>query len=821
MWTNDGEIIFIGRKDFQVKIRGQRIELSEIENTIKEIKEIESAIVIDKEKENGDKYLVAYYISENNIEGRNIRDYLKTKLPEYMIPNYYININELPITINGKLDRRALPEPTKYDLIKEKYEAPQTEIEKIVCRIYSEIFGFNINDVGRMNSFYEMGGDSLNAIKIIYELKNVFGIKINIKNIMNNPKVFEISKFIEENINNENNDYKIDIIKKYNRCEYPITTLTYTSTIYENANFELMKNLRNNMYQYFKLNENYDIEKLKYAFNVILNRHKVLTSVFEEKSENDKNVIYGRTRDNMKLEFEHYTKDNYEQFVRKFDITKDLLIRVAIIEDSIIAIDIDHKVADGYSYGIIIDELNRIYNGEILEDLPIQYSDYAIYFDEKINEGNFSNQISYYKEIFNGNSDTVHLLQNNNENIDDDKWIKEITIETNSEVYNVVNNISKNSNISKSALFLTVYSLVLAMYSNQNNIYSMIITSNRIHTHTEKLVGLFMKYMPISLNIKKDKKLIELMKECMDILLTIFNFDVPYLNVSNELNLPLANICFKFDPYQMLNNDEQELLKAIDSEEVCELMGRNDLLSDDDVQVRERFVSPDISFVVSELENTYRLSMLYNSTIYEEELINTIINNIIDIIKDENNYKEMYETIFEDICKLDNPFLNNNIQKRNNILDFNDLNENELKINNKIEDINKNIIFDDNIIDDNKLLSNFNSPNNDDNIINKNSIQKRNNDNDNNDNNKEKISINQTLNNNINNKTYNNNKEKKLTNEITLDNNINIEININEKNQYNNFNNFENNNISSKPKSKFNKFIETLKNIFKSKSQNN
>ena len=330
-----------------------------------------------------------------------------------------------------------------------------------------------------------------------------------------------------------------------------------------------------------------------------------------------------------------------------------------------------------------------------------------------------------------------------------------------------------------------------------------------------------MKYMPISLNIKKDKKLIELMKECMDILLTIFNFDVPYLNVSNELNLPLANICFKFDPYQMLNNDEQELLKAIDSEEVCELMGRNDLLSDDDVQVRERFVSPDISFVVSELENTYRLSMLYNSTIYEEELINTIINNIIDIIKDENNYKEMYETIFEDICKLDNPFLNNNIQKRNNILDFNDLNENELKINNKIEDINKNIIFDDNIIDDNKLLSNFNSPNNDDNIINKNSIQKRNNDNDNNDNNKEKISINQTLNNNINNKTYNNNKEKKLTNEITLDNNINIEININEKNQYNNFNNFENNNISSKPKSKFNKFIETLKNIFKSKSQNN
>jgi len=113
----------------------------------------------------------------------------------------------------------------------------------------------------------------------------------------------------------------------------------------------------------------------------------------------------------MKLEFEHCTKDNYEYFIRKFDITKELLIQVAIIENSILVIDIDHKVADGYSYSIIIDELNRIYNGEILEDLPIQYSDYAIYFDEKINEGKFSNQIGYCKEIFNGNSRIIHLFQ--------------------------------------------------------------------------------------------------------------------------------------------------------------------------------------------------------------------------------------------------------------------------------------------------------------------------------------------------------------------------------------------------------------------------
>ncbi|OUM56390.1 hypothetical protein PIROE2DRAFT_19017, partial [Piromyces sp. E2] len=159
-WTEEGEIICLGRIDFQVKIRGQRIELSEIENTINEIEGIKESIVFNMEKENKEQYLVAYYIKNSKIvNGNQIRNYLKEKLPYYMIPTYFIKINEIPVTNNGKLNRKALPEPSINDMIKEEYIAPETDIEKEICNIYSQIFKIDVNEIGKNSNFFDLGGD--------------------------------------------------------------------------------------------------------------------------------------------------------------------------------------------------------------------------------------------------------------------------------------------------------------------------------------------------------------------------------------------------------------------------------------------------------------------------------------------------------------------------------------------------------------------------------------------------------------------------------------------------------------------------------------
>eukprot|EP00833_Pecoramyces_ruminatium_P006152 jgi/Orpsp1_1/1180184/evm.model.c7180000072423.1 len=250
-WTEEGEIVCCGRIDFQVKIRGQRIELNEIENCIKEMKEIKSAIVLDKEKSNGDKYLICYYLlddtnisnntlNEEMFNGGTIKSYLNSKLPSYMVPNYYKKINKIPITFNGKLDRKGLPEPKEEDFITETYVAPVNNIEKIICKIYNEVFNIPGVMIGRMHDFYELGGDSLNAIRVSSRIEKELKIKIYIKDIMNHSKICDLSEKIESIIKDDNNENnKMEIIIKRNSKEFPITSQqlgVYIDTIKENNN---------------------------------------------------------------------------------------------------------------------------------------------------------------------------------------------------------------------------------------------------------------------------------------------------------------------------------------------------------------------------------------------------------------------------------------------------------------------------------------------------------------------------------------------------------------------------------------------------------
>eukprot|EP00833_Pecoramyces_ruminatium_P003648 jgi/Orpsp1_1/1177680/evm.model.c7180000062408.1 len=194
-WTMQGEIEYLGRIDFQVKINGQRLELGEIESKVLEMPEIKQCVVIDRKKENGEKYLVCYYISGKEgkeISNKRIREYLGEKLPRYMVPNYYIRIDEIPLSSTGKLNRRALPEPKEEDFITETYVAPVNNIEKVICKIYDEVFNIPGIKIGRMHDFYELGGDSLNAIRISSRIEKELEIKIYIKDIMSHSKISDL-----------------------------------------------------------------------------------------------------------------------------------------------------------------------------------------------------------------------------------------------------------------------------------------------------------------------------------------------------------------------------------------------------------------------------------------------------------------------------------------------------------------------------------------------------------------------------------------------------------------------------------------------------
>ena len=177
-WLPDGNIEYLGRIDEQVKIRGFRIELGEIESRLQEIEGIKEAAVIARE-ENGDKYLCAYVVADKEMNTNAVKEELGKNLPDYMIPAYIMQIEGIPVTRSGKLDRKALPEP-EYKSTQE-YVAPRNRTEAVVVKAFETILG--IERVSATDSFFDLGGDSIKAIRVVSKIREE-GYHTSVKVIM-------------------------------------------------------------------------------------------------------------------------------------------------------------------------------------------------------------------------------------------------------------------------------------------------------------------------------------------------------------------------------------------------------------------------------------------------------------------------------------------------------------------------------------------------------------------------------------------------------------------------------------------------------------
>jgi amino acid adenylation domain-containing protein len=194
----DGNIEFLGRIDNQVKIRGYRIELGEIEAILAQHPAIQQAVVLAREDTPGDKRLAAYVVTGNGTDpsAQDLRSYLQHKLPEYMVPSAFVFLDSLPLTANGKLDRRRLPFPKQ---IRPELEgglaAPQTEVEKTIASIWQDLL--ELESVGLEDNFFDVGGNSLHLIQLERKLRETFGPKISILDLFKNPTVSSLAEYLQ------------------------------------------------------------------------------------------------------------------------------------------------------------------------------------------------------------------------------------------------------------------------------------------------------------------------------------------------------------------------------------------------------------------------------------------------------------------------------------------------------------------------------------------------------------------------------------------------------------------------------------------------
>jgi acyl carrier protein len=202
-WRADGNIEYLGRNDSQVKIRGFRIELGEIEARLQEHRDIREAVVVAREDQAGEKRLVAYYVAQeamaheagSQLNVSELRTHLQQRLPEHMVPAAYVQLEQMPLTPNGKLDRKALPAPEGDAYARREYEAPQGEVEEAIAQIWQELL--RVDQIGRNDNFFELGGQSLLAMQLMLRLRSRFGIEMELALIFRGASVREFAERIE------------------------------------------------------------------------------------------------------------------------------------------------------------------------------------------------------------------------------------------------------------------------------------------------------------------------------------------------------------------------------------------------------------------------------------------------------------------------------------------------------------------------------------------------------------------------------------------------------------------------------------------------
>ncbi|MEP6804629.1 MAG: amino acid adenylation domain-containing protein, partial [Flavobacterium sp.] len=356
-WLTDGTIDYKGRKDDQVKIRGYRIELGEIESQLLLLNQVSEALVIVDENE-GDKFLVAYYVAAVTLDKKEIKSTLSKVLVEYMLPNYYVQLDAIPLTTNGKADRKSLPRVNVNDLIKEEYVAPVTNEEILLVSIWSEVL--NYDKISIKDSFYNLGGDSIKIIRVISLLKQK-GYTLKVEQILSNPIIEDLAKLVE------NNTVFVDQSEAVG--EVAITPIQYNffenDAIFNKSHYNQSIVLRSRLV--------IDSLILEQSISSLVLHHDALRMVY--KQENNRWLQYNEDSLNKhyKINFYDLQKESKElealhrigdELQSSFDISSGVLFQIGhfrLSDGDCLVLIIHHLVVDGVSWRILLEDLSNIY----------------------------------------------------------------------------------------------------------------------------------------------------------------------------------------------------------------------------------------------------------------------------------------------------------------------------------------------------------------------------------------------------------------------------------------------------------------------------
>ncbi|HET9277015.1 MAG TPA: amino acid adenylation domain-containing protein, partial [Flavitalea sp.] len=629
-WLPDGNIQYLGRQDDQVKIRGHRIELGEIESAIQQNDQIRQAVVLAKDDTGGNRKLVAYVVPDQEFDRDSMIAYLEDHLPEYMVPALWVSLEAFPLTTNGKIDRKALPDPEAAISHSTEYVAPRNEIEQRLAEIWQELL--EVDRIGVHDSFFELGGHSLLTVRLISVIRKEFKVEMPISTIFDYSTVALLAAHLGS-LSDEDVLPPVDAVKSRPQ-RIPLSFSQERLWFID----QLEGTLQYHVPTVLRLNGSLDRKALNDALRTLVNRHEVLRTVIREQEGKPYQLIMDK--DQWQLAFvdgsEYHDETKLQRFIKQlqtapFDLSKDHVIRGHLIgfsaEDHVLVVTLHHIASDGWSRSVLVKELLELYNATIekrepvLPALSIQYADYAIWQRKLFDGDNYEKKLTYWKNKLKEPT-TLELPTDHPRPAVWSTRGATVNFTFDKELGEKVHELSRQKGATLFMTLLAAFKVLVYRYSGQQDILIGSAIAGRQQQELENLIGFFVNTLAFRTELSPDDPFTEFLQEVKKTTIEAYaHQEVPFekvvdavLNQRSLSKNPLVHVMFA-----LLNTPEVPELR----------LGDIKLSNEGHEHASARF---DITFFLNETPQGLTGSVEYATDLYNEDTIVRMIGHYKELL---------------------------------------------------------------------------------------------------------------------------------------------------------------------------------------------
>ncbi|MFH1537854.1 MAG: amino acid adenylation domain-containing protein, partial [bacterium] len=636
-WLPDGNIECLGRNDNQVKIRGHRVELGEIENCLRSHRDVgEAAVVVRNIGGNGGE-LAAYVIDNNSLSGSELREHLKSMLPEYMIPSYFVKIDRLPLTPNGKLNKNALPDPDCFGLgPSSDYTLPRNILEEKIAEIWKEVLQRKV--IGVHDNFFEIGGHSIKAIQLVSRIRKNLNISVTLREVFNSGTIAGLAETAKDKGYAVFAEIDPAPEKELYDVSHAQRRLWVTEQMEENSFYY-------NLQGAIKLDGNLDADAFSKALDSLINRHESLRTTFVSMDGRPRQKIHGSI--GFKLEEvdlsgepdrEKLAGECIEREARThFDLSKGPLLRAKLFEmgetSHLFLITMHHIVCDGWSMNVMMEELFALYEAYAAGDdarlprLRIQYKDYSEWHNAVL-EGEGMKEIRrYWHDRLSGNPPTLELPTDHPRPAVKTYKGDSVTLSIDKALTAGLRKLAKKSGASLFMALVSAVNALLHRYTGQEDIVTGTTMTGRSHPDLENQVGFYVNMLPLRVEVNGENTFGSLIGKIKTVATGAFdNQTYPFDTLVEELSisrkagrLPLFDV-------------------VVDLQQSAGFEPRHCGLEVSMIDTKSRVSKYDISFQFEEKADTIALRLEFSTDLFEtetmremmvrfEKLIATVVEN--------------------------------------------------------------------------------------------------------------------------------------------------------------------------------------------------